>query len=179
MYKLILASVAAAVVAVCSPQPSALCRSTRSSCRPASPSSSTRPAFRTRARWCLETRARCSSAAAAPRTVYAIVDRIDDQKADQVCTIAQGLNDPSGVAFRDGSLYVAEISRITRYDDIEAKLDESARSRWSSTRICRPSRITARSSSRSDPTACSTCRSAGRAMSASAPTIRGSPRSCG
>ena len=56
--------------------------------------------------------------------VYAIVDRDHDQKADQVYTIAEGLKDPSGVAFRDGSLYVAEISRITRYDNIEANLEK-------------------------------------------------------
>jgi glucose/arabinose dehydrogenase len=56
--------------------------------------------------------------------VYAIVDRNNDHKADQVYTIAEGLKDPSGVAFRDGSLYVAEIGRITRYDDIEAKLEK-------------------------------------------------------
>jgi glucose/arabinose dehydrogenase len=56
--------------------------------------------------------------------VYALVDRDHDQKADQVYTIAEGLKDPSGVAFRDGSLYVAEISRITRYDDIESKLEK-------------------------------------------------------
>src|SRR5258706_5899396 len=57
------------------------------------------------------------------KKVYAIVDRDHDQKADQVLTIATGLTDPNGVAFRDGSLYVAEVSRITRYDDIEAKLE--------------------------------------------------------
>jgi glucose/arabinose dehydrogenase len=56
--------------------------------------------------------------------VYAILDRNNDQKADQVYTIAEGLKDPSGVAFRNGSLFVAEISRITRYDDIEAKLEK-------------------------------------------------------
>ena len=56
--------------------------------------------------------------------VYALVDRNNDHKADQVYTIAEGLKDPSGVAFREGSLYVAEISRITRYDDIEAKLEK-------------------------------------------------------
>ena len=55
--------------------------------------------------------------------VYAIVDRDHDQKADQVFTIATGLTDPNGVAFRDGALYVAEVSRITRYDDIESKLE--------------------------------------------------------
>ena len=57
------------------------------------------------------------------KTVYAIVDRDGDQKADQVYTIATGLTDPNGVAFRDGALYVAEVSRITRYDDIESKLE--------------------------------------------------------
>ena len=57
------------------------------------------------------------------KTVYAIVDRDHDQKADKVFTIATGLTDPNGVAFRDGALYVAEVSRITRYDDIESKLE--------------------------------------------------------
>jgi glucose/arabinose dehydrogenase len=57
------------------------------------------------------------------KKVYAIVDRDRDQKADQVLTVASGLNDPIGVAFRDGALYVAEVSRITRYDAIESKLE--------------------------------------------------------
>jgi len=56
--------------------------------------------------------------------VYAIVDRDRDQKADEVFTLAQGLNMPSGVAFRDGSLYVAEVSRILRFDQIEEHLDK-------------------------------------------------------
>jgi glucose/arabinose dehydrogenase len=55
--------------------------------------------------------------------VYAIVDRDKDNRADQVYTIASGLNMPNGVAFRDGSLYVAEVSRILRFDDIESKLE--------------------------------------------------------
>ena len=54
--------------------------------------------------------------------VYAVVDRDKDYHADEVIKIAQGLEMPSGVAFRDGSLYVAEISRITRYDNIESQL---------------------------------------------------------
>jgi glucose/arabinose dehydrogenase len=57
------------------------------------------------------------------RRVYAVVDRDGDNKADQVYTIANGLQSPSGIAFRDGALYVAEISRITRYDGIESKLE--------------------------------------------------------
>lgn len=55
--------------------------------------------------------------------VYAIVDRNNDNKADEVITVARGLNSPNGVAFKDGSLYVAEINRILRYDDIEARLN--------------------------------------------------------
>jgi glucose/arabinose dehydrogenase len=54
--------------------------------------------------------------------VYAIVDRNRDHKADEVITIARGLNMPNGVAFRDGALYVAEVDRILRYDNIEASL---------------------------------------------------------
>jgi len=40
--------------------------------------------------------------------VYAVIDNDQDQKADQVVTIASDLNMPNGVAFRDGHLYVAE-----------------------------------------------------------------------
>ncbi len=41
----------------------------------------------------------------------------------QVATVAQGLVVPNGVAFHDGSLYVAEIQRVLRYDGIEGRLD--------------------------------------------------------
>ncbi len=54
--------------------------------------------------------------------VYAVLDRDKDSKADEVITIARGLNMPNGVALRDGSLYVAEVNRILRYDNIEADL---------------------------------------------------------
>ena len=37
--------------------------------------------------------------------------------------LAEGLDMPNGVAFRNGSLYVAEVSRVLRYDNIEAKLE--------------------------------------------------------
>jgi glucose/arabinose dehydrogenase len=36
--------------------------------------------------------------------------------------VASGLRDPAGVAFRNGSLYVSAVSRILRFDDIEARL---------------------------------------------------------
>lgn len=55
--------------------------------------------------------------------VHAVVDRDKDNKADQVYTIASGLRMPSGLAFRDGALYVAEVNRIIRFDGIESKLE--------------------------------------------------------
>jgi len=54
--------------------------------------------------------------------VYAIVDPNKDGRADEVIRVASGLNMPNGVAFRDRSLYVAEINRISRYDNIESNL---------------------------------------------------------
>ena len=54
--------------------------------------------------------------------VYAVVDNNKDNKADEVITIVQGLNMPNGVSFRDNSLYVAEVSRVLRYDNIESRL---------------------------------------------------------
>lgn len=54
--------------------------------------------------------------------VYAVVDLNQDHVADDIITIAEGLNSPNGVAFRDGSLYVAEINRILRFDNIEESL---------------------------------------------------------
>lgn len=56
--------------------------------------------------------------------VHAVVDRDGDFKADQVYLIDEDLTMPSGVAFRDGSLYVGAVNRILRYDDIEARLDD-------------------------------------------------------
>jgi glucose/arabinose dehydrogenase len=55
--------------------------------------------------------------------VYAIIDRNQDHTADEVITLARGLNMPNGVAFRDGALYVAEVNRVLRFDDIESHLD--------------------------------------------------------
>ena len=52
--------------------------------------------------------------------VYAVVDQGGQR---EVKVIAKGLNLPNGVAFKDGTLYVAEVSRITRMPGIEDKLD--------------------------------------------------------
>ena len=56
-------------------------------------------------------------------TVYAARDEDGDLRAERVITLASGLNSPNGVAFRDGDLYVAEISRVLRYPGIEADLE--------------------------------------------------------
>jgi glucose/arabinose dehydrogenase len=55
--------------------------------------------------------------------VYAVKDTNGDFIADKKWVIASGLNMPNGVAFKDGNLYVAEISKITKYTGIESKLD--------------------------------------------------------
>jgi glucose/arabinose dehydrogenase len=56
--------------------------------------------------------------------VYAILDRNKDNKADEVITIGRGMNMPNGVALRDGALYVAEVNRVLRYDNIESRLKD-------------------------------------------------------
>jgi glucose/arabinose dehydrogenase len=56
--------------------------------------------------------------------VYALLDSNGDKRADKVFIIASGLNMPNGVAFRNGSLYVAEVNRLLRFDRIEEKLDD-------------------------------------------------------
>jgi glucose/arabinose dehydrogenase len=54
--------------------------------------------------------------------IYAVTDRNGDQRADEVITIAERLTMPNGVAFRNGSLYIAEVHRILRYDNIENRI---------------------------------------------------------
>ena len=55
--------------------------------------------------------------------VFALRDEDGDHWAERSVTLARRLNVPNGVAFRDGDLYVAEISRVLRYRDIETRLD--------------------------------------------------------
>ena len=54
--------------------------------------------------------------------VYAVVSQPGETEAKKIFAIAQGLNMPNGVAFRNGALYVAEVNRVLRYDDIESHL---------------------------------------------------------
>ena len=55
--------------------------------------------------------------------VYAITDTDGDMIADEGIIIDQGLNMPVGVAFKNGDLYVSDVSRILKYEDIENRLD--------------------------------------------------------
>lgn len=54
--------------------------------------------------------------------VYAVVDKDGDHRADAVHVLASGLERPSGLAYRDGSLYVAAVSRVLRFRDVAANL---------------------------------------------------------
>ena len=54
--------------------------------------------------------------------VYALRDEDGDFYAEKKYILAEGLNMPNGVAFKNGDLYVAEINRILKYKDIENHL---------------------------------------------------------
>lgn len=52
--------------------------------------------------------------------VYAVVEKDGKREAK---VLLQGLTQPNGLAFKDGSLYVFAINKVFRYDNIEDKLD--------------------------------------------------------
>jgi len=54
--------------------------------------------------------------------VYAVVDSGDGTRAREVVTLAKDLNEPNGVAVKDGALYVMEVSRLIRLDGVEERL---------------------------------------------------------
>jgi glucose/arabinose dehydrogenase len=53
-----------------------------------------------------------------PGKVYALRDPDGDGRAEPAVTLAEGLDVPNGVAVRDGALYVAETSRVLRFDGL-------------------------------------------------------------
>lgn len=59
--------------------------------------------------------------------VYAVTPGQDFARGEEVIAVAEGLKAPNGVAFRQGSLYVAEISRVIRFDNIESNLKNPPR----------------------------------------------------
>src|SRR5450631_3818850 len=52
--------------------------------------------------------------------VYAVVNK-DGKRSAKV--LASGLYRPNGVAFRDGTLYIAELSKVSKIDKVEDNLD--------------------------------------------------------
>jgi glucose/arabinose dehydrogenase len=54
-------------------------------------------------------------------TVYAITDKGGTKEVKPILT---GLKMPTGLAFRDGALYVVDIDKILKYDNAEANLDK-------------------------------------------------------
>jgi glucose/arabinose dehydrogenase len=52
-------------------------------------------------------------------TVYAVTDNGGKKEVKQILT---GMKMPTGIAFRDGALYVADIDKILKYDNAEANL---------------------------------------------------------
>ena len=96
------------------------CRRRSSRCRPASTSRSTPRAWRTRARSRWATRARCSSAAASSTRSMPSSTRT---ASATVKVLASGLYRPNGVAFKDGTLYIAELSKVSKIDKVEDILD--------------------------------------------------------
>ena len=58
--------------------------------------------------------------------VYAVLDEDGDKKGEKVIVIASGLTMPNGVALKDGDLYVAEVSRVIKFDDIENNLNNAS-----------------------------------------------------
>lgn len=54
--------------------------------------------------------------------VYALKDEDGDFKADKMWVLATEMRMPNGVAFKDSDLYVAEVSKLWRFPDIENNL---------------------------------------------------------
>ena len=57
--------------------------------------------------------------------VYALKDMDSDEKAETQYILAKNMNMPNGVAFREGDLYVAEVDRVLKYENIEADLSNT------------------------------------------------------
>src|SRR5690606_14319785 len=56
--------------------------------------------------------------------VYALQDKNKDGIAEEKYVIADNMNTPNGVAFFRGALYIAEIDKIWRIDNIEDQLSQ-------------------------------------------------------
>ncbi len=57
--------------------------------------------------------------------VYALRDTDNDQKIDQSITLLEDAKMPNGVVFHEGDLYVAEVSRILKFENILENLNKN------------------------------------------------------
>lgn len=58
------------------------------------------------------------------KNVYALVDADGDGRAEKKYVVARDLETPNGVAFHHGALYIAQVSKIWRIDNIEENLEK-------------------------------------------------------
>ena len=100
------------------------------------------------------------------RAIGRVYEVSDEGGKRRVRIVAEKMNQPAGVAFANGSLYVASIDRVLRYDGIEDKPDVQPVDLTSKFNLRRSSTTTG-STSRSGRTRSCTCRSGRRATSAS------------
>jgi len=57
-------------------------------------------------------------------SVHAVRDEDGDHVAETIAVVASDLDTPNGVAYRDGDLYIAEVSRILKLPGIDGRLDD-------------------------------------------------------
>ncbi|HTN44738.1 MAG TPA: sorbosone dehydrogenase family protein [Flavipsychrobacter sp.] len=57
-------------------------------------------------------------------SVYALRDEDGDGVAEKKYTVVSDMNTPNGVAFKNGSLYIAQVDKIWRIDHIESHLQQ-------------------------------------------------------
>lgn len=56
--------------------------------------------------------------------VYAVVDADGDYKADEVHVLASDLNQPNGVAYHNGDLFIAEVSKISVMRNVHGRFSD-------------------------------------------------------
>ena len=54
-----------------------------------------------------------------PKVVYALIDDDNDGIGDRVVTVIDDRAVPNGIAWRNGSLYLAQIDTVWRYDNVD------------------------------------------------------------
>jgi len=58
-------------------------------------------------------------------SIYAILDKDNDNFAESKILVASGLSNPTGVAFKDGNLFFSEVSKIWMIEDIDNYVNTS------------------------------------------------------